>query len=158
MGNLLATFVEYWEQYQAHLAGALAPLTAEQLNLKAAPHLRSLGTIAAHIAAARAYWFHAVLGEGDAAFGAIRRLDERDTYSAGEVVDCLQSTWAVMRECMTRWTPAELAAESFPRTWRGQQYMHSREWVIWHLLEHDLHHGGELSLLLGMHGLAAPDV
>jgi uncharacterized damage-inducible protein DinB len=27
--------------------------------------------------------------------------------------------------------------------------------VVWHVMEHDLHHGGELSLTLGMHGMAA---
>ncbi len=32
----------------------------------------------------------------------------------------------------------------------------TRPWVIWHLIEHDLHHGGEVSLTLGTHGLAAP--
>ena len=34
----------------------------------------------------------------------------------------------------------------------------SRQWVIWHVIEHDLHHGGEVSLMLGTHGLAAPDL
>jgi uncharacterized damage-inducible protein DinB len=27
--------------------------------------------------------------------------------------------------------------------------------VVWHVLEHDLHHGGELSLTLGLHGIPA---
>jgi uncharacterized damage-inducible protein DinB len=27
--------------------------------------------------------------------------------------------------------------------------------VVWHVLEHDLHHGGEISLTLGMHGIDA---
>jgi hypothetical protein len=27
--------------------------------------------------------------------------------------------------------------------------------MIWHLIEHDLHHGGELSFTLGMHRLTA---
>jgi hypothetical protein len=30
----------------------------------------------------------------------------------------------------------------------------TRAWVTWHVLEHDLHHGGELALALGMQGLA----
>jgi hypothetical protein len=34
----------------------------------------------------------------------------------------------------------------------------SRRWVIWHLLEYDLHHDGELLLTLGMHGLPTPDI
>jgi hypothetical protein len=30
--------------------------------------------------------------------------------------------------------------------------------IIWHVIEHDRHHGGELSFSLGMHGLAALDI
>jgi hypothetical protein len=30
--------------------------------------------------------------------------------------------------------------------------------LICHVYELDLHHGGELSFSLGMHGLAAPDI
>jgi hypothetical protein len=28
---------------------------------------------------------------------------------------------------------------------KGWGYELSRQWVIWHVIEHDLHHGGELS-------------
>ena len=35
----------------------------------------------------------------------------------------------------------------------GEDQTYTRQWVIWHLIEHDLHHGGELSFTLGMHGL-----
>jgi uncharacterized damage-inducible protein DinB len=31
-------------------------------------------------------------------------------------------------------------------------------WVIWHVLEHEIHHRGEIYLMLGMMGLEAPDV
>jgi len=34
----------------------------------------------------------------------------------------------------------------------------SRSSAIYHLLEHDLHHGGEISLILGMNGLQGPDL
>jgi uncharacterized damage-inducible protein DinB len=34
----------------------------------------------------------------------------------------------------------------------------SRSWVIYHVMEHDLHHGGELSLTLGIHGLPSPNL
>ncbi len=37
-------------------------------------------------------------------------------------------------------------------------YYVSRSWIIYHVLEHDLHHGGEVSLTLGIHGLAAIDI
>jgi hypothetical protein len=30
--------------------------------------------------------------------------------------------------------------------------------VVWHVLEHDLRHGDEISLALGNHGLQTPDI
>ena len=38
----LTTFYASWKEYQDHIKSALAPLTAEQLELRAAPHLRSI--------------------------------------------------------------------------------------------------------------------
>ena len=43
----------------------------------------------------------------------------------------------------------------FPDEWESQVSEVSRSWVIYHVLEHDLRHGGELSLILGMHRLRA---
>ena len=31
-------------------------------------------------------------------------------------------------------------------------------WIIWHVLEHEIHHRGELSLMLGMMGREGLDV
>src|SRR5437763_16721728 len=59
----LTTFYTSWKAYQDHIKGALAPLTAEQLGLRAAPHLRSIGENALHIIGCRVYWFTVFLGE-----------------------------------------------------------------------------------------------
>jgi hypothetical protein len=42
--------------------------------------------------------------------------------------------------------------------WEGQIYTYTCGWVIWHVMEHDLHHGGEIAYSLAMHGLTAPDI
>jgi hypothetical protein len=59
----LTTFSRFWKAHQDHIEGALAPLTASQLALRAAPHLRSIGEQALHIVACRAHWFTDFLGE-----------------------------------------------------------------------------------------------
>jgi uncharacterized damage-inducible protein DinB len=59
----LTTFYTSWKAYQDHLKDALAPLTAEQLALRAAPGLRSIGENAAHIIGCRIGWFTSTLGE-----------------------------------------------------------------------------------------------
>ena len=31
-------------------------------------------------------------------------------------------------------------------------------WVVWHVLEHEIHHRGEIYLMVGLLGMEAPDV
>src|SRR5215510_2980796 len=50
-----------WDAYQEKIAGSVSPLTPEQLRLRVAPQLRSIGEIAAHIIALRVRWFTSVL-------------------------------------------------------------------------------------------------
>ena len=155
----LATFYSAWHTYQDHLIAALAPLNAEQLALRAAPQLRSIGEIATHMIGARARWIHLALGEGDEAFGELAMWDrpEMPVRSAAELVKELEATWLVMQSLLGRWTPEDMA-QVFERTRGGQTRRFTRAWVVWHLIEHDLHHGGEISLSLGMHGLTAPEI
>jgi len=155
----LQRFYESWAIYQDLLLKALAPLTPEQLALQAAPNLRSIGSIATHMLGARARWFYQLMGEGGAAFADMSAWDRegQPTRSAAELVQGLRATWQVMRACLDRWTPEDLAHVYQDPEWT-EPYPLSRQWVIWHLIEHDLHHGGEISLTLGMHGLPAPDI
>jgi uncharacterized damage-inducible protein DinB len=60
-------------------------------------------------------------------------------------------------DCLRRWTPDDLA-EEFTRERRSGTQTITRQWVIWHLMEHDLHHGGEISQILGSHGVPALDL
>lgn len=77
--------------------------------------------------------------------------------SKAELVQGLEATGQMIQAALARWVPTDLE-EVFYRTYQGQSYELSRHWAVWHTLEHDLHHGGELSLILGIHGLAAPDI
>ncbi len=153
----LTTFYTAWKEYQEHIKESLAPLTAEQLTLRAASDLRSIGENAAHIIGCRAGWFTEFLGEdGGADVLAFARWDEPGAPSrtAAELVQGLDGTWEFMADCLTRWSPADMQ-KTFPDDWDGKRVELSRAWVVWHVLEHDLHHGGEISLTFGMHGLQA---
>jgi uncharacterized damage-inducible protein DinB len=157
----LTTFYTSWKAYQDHIKESLAPLTAGQLALRAAPHLRSIGENALHIIACRAYWFTQFLGE---ACGEEMKVYARwneaalalgvPVPTAAEMAQALDHTWQFMADCLARWSPDEMR-QTFPDDWDGKVVHLSRAWVVWHVMEHDLHHGGELSLTLGMHGLRA---
>jgi uncharacterized damage-inducible protein DinB len=154
----LASVYKGWESYQQHLVTAIAALSPEQLTLQAAPHLRSLGEQVAHIIAVRARWLFLDLHEGGALLEPFTHWDGRHALPDGvsvrnavELVRGLQTTWQVLQEALDRWTITDLQ-EVFPPTFPGEESF-TRQFVLWHLIEHDLHHGGELSFVLGMHGL-----
>src|SRR5438105_4649236 len=157
----LTTFYSSWKEYQDHLKEAIAPLSTEQLALRAAPDLRSVGEIAAHIIGARVGWFNRFLGEraGDENISQLGLWDKSGTPAreATELVQGLDASWALMADALARWSSTDMQ-KTFKHDWRGDNYELSRSWVLWHILEHDLHHGGELSLTLGAHGLQAPDI
>jgi uncharacterized damage-inducible protein DinB len=156
----LDVFYENWKMYQELLKTAIAPLTADQLRLCPSPNHRPLWVNIAHIIAGRSLWFCTILGEGDETLRVMRTWDDdgQPERSAAELIAGLDATWALMADCLARWTPDDLV-QTFPRKRAdGTTIDRSRNWVIWHVLEHDLHHGGEVSLLLGINGLAAPDL
>ena len=153
----LTTFYTSWKEYQERIKESVAPLTAEQLALRAAPDLRSIGENAAHIIGCRAGWFTDFLGEdGGADVKAYTSWDDSGAHARTptELVLALDRTWQCMTDCLARWSPDDMQ-QTFPDDWDGKTVHLSRAWVVWHVLEHDLHHGGELSLTLGMHGLRA---
>lgn len=158
--STLAEIYKNWGAYQALLVKAVAPLTAEQLALSSAPHLRSVSSLAAHIIGTRAGWFNRLMGEGGPEVVALvgwGRVGTAAPTSAAELVAGLETTWQMIVAALARWTTADME-HVFTGERNGEAYTIARQWVIWHLIEHDLHHGGELSLTLGIHNLPAIDI
>lgn len=155
----MTTIYEGWYTYQDALLKALRPLQPDQLALRAALNLRSVDEIARHIIGARARWFYMLMGEGGDAFKAFGRWDRRGARarSVAELVSGLEATWQGMQAAIDRWTP-EQWQQTYPGEGDSEPEVITRQWVIWHLIEHDLYHGGEISLTLGMHGLRGVDL
>jgi hypothetical protein len=67
----LTRFYQGWDTYRAVLVQAIVPLTEEQLALRAAPSLRPVWLLAAHIIGSRVSSFQDSMGEGDPALAAL---------------------------------------------------------------------------------------
>ena len=162
----LSLFYKGWDVYQQRLVAAIAPLTAEQLALRSSPQNWSIGMIVTHIVAARVWWFYTKMGEGSADLAAFELWDHGvceegvdPLHSAAKLVDGLERTWQMIQNALAHLTSADLEQVIPIRSWNGEERPgRSRQWIIWHVLEHDIHHGGELSSILGAHGLAAVDL
>ncbi|GHO61935.1 hypothetical protein KSC_008270 [Ktedonobacter sp. SOSP1-52] len=159
--STLAPFYQGWDVYQQHLIKAIAPLTSEQLALRVAPHLRDIDTLVRHIIGARARWSYYVLQIGDERLRTIGEWDRptQPVRSAAELVSGLEITWQALQNALERWTPADLQEilRDVDEDTQDEETF-TRQWVIWHLIEHDMHHGGELSFALGVHQIPAIDL
>jgi uncharacterized damage-inducible protein DinB len=156
----LQTLYSGWSAYQASLVQAVAPLSPDQLTWKPAPQLRSAGAIALHIAEGRIGWFHQFMGEGDAELAelvAAGQPDETVATSAAGLVAWLERSWRLVDDCLARWTITDLD-RIYPHIYQGKRYAVPRQWVVSRIFEHDIHHGGELALTLGLQGLPVPDL
>jgi uncharacterized damage-inducible protein DinB len=84
----------------------------------------------------------------------------RPALESGELVAALDATWQLIADALACWTAVDLGHRfpppvSLSEDERGIYGERTREWIIWHVLEHDIHHGGELSVALGGYGLAS---
>ena len=164
--NSLMTVYEGWDGYQRAIRQAVAPLTKEQLDWRPAAHLRSVGELVRHIALGRVDWFLRMGAPGSRELaGQISDWDEdphgnryvmdsviTDTGQASELLKWLDLTWQMVDRTLNTWTVEDLK-QTYRHTWRGDTYEVSRQWTTWRVMAHDLHHGGELAVLLGMQGL-----
>ena len=141
---------ESWQDYQAALKRAIAPLSEEQMQRRLIPGLRTPGEIAEHIVFGRALHLHRTLGEGAAELTPLLRWDDADDppHTAAEILHGLDLTWRFITECLMRGSPTDVIPEADASIIQ----------TIWGLLDHDLPHAGELSLLLGADGLPGVEI
>lgn len=154
-----------WPQYAGRLRDAVKDLTAEQLAVRAGPDHGSIWQLAAHVAGSRAYWLCGVFeAPGAEATPFLEPLtgfgweDEPDHPRSGaELAWALDSTWAVVADCLARWSIEDLDRTA-ARIRDGVSQTHTRASVLDRLFSHDAFHAGEVSQLLGVHGLPPIDL
>ena len=159
----LITFYQGWGTYQRMLVDVIAPLSPEQLALPVSSPRWTVGRTVQHIVANRVWWFQLWLGQGSPDLASLLRWDpseggEPPVIDASELVAALKSSWEMIADALARWTPADLEQVIHPPAALSEEEQQAfgdapRGWIIWHVLEHEIHHGGEISLVLGQHGL-----
>lgn len=154
-----------WPQHARRLRDGVCGLTTEQLALRAGPGQDPIWALAAHVAGARVYWLCGVFGEPgaertpftDPASGLGWEDDPDHPRSSEELAWALDSSWAVVQATLERWTMDDLDRTA-SRDVGGTVQVHSRASMLGRLSTHDAFHAGEISQLLGLHGLPAIDL
>ncbi|HLK57340.1 MAG TPA: DinB family protein [Chthonomonadaceae bacterium] len=154
-----------WDGYQISLVNAITPLSREQLVYRPTQLERSVGDIAAHIAFGRIDWFHRMGAQGSAELVEQAApfwrpwgpVDSAVGESADEIVRWLNASWQMIENTLTQWTIDDLT-KTFLQPYGGKTYAIPRQWVIWRIMAHDIHHGGQLSILLAEQGIELPEL
>ncbi len=164
MDSLMTVF-SGWDGYQRSLVAAIAPLSQENLQYRQAPDQRSVGEIAAHVAFGRLDWFHRMGAAGTAElveqaapwWQPWQAINPAIAENKAEILHWLEASWQMIEANLRDWTVADLRW-SYRQPYGGKVYAVSRQWVIWRIMAHDIHHGGQLSVLLAAQGIELPEL
>lgn len=163
----LVQIFEGWDGYQKSLLHALTPLSEEQLSWRPAPDRRSLGELFRHLSLGRITWFSRVgvpdmevfarrvprwYEDGDGARHVVEEsVSSRD---ASVLIEWLVLSWKPIARALEEWTIDELF-HTYAHRFRGINYLVSRQWTLWRIMSHDIHHGGQIAMMLALQGIEA---
>jgi uncharacterized damage-inducible protein DinB len=142
----------HWAEVRQGLFQALDRLSDAQLEFVPREGLWSLGKVARHIADAEEGWFRYVVTREHREWPA--DSSPQDYPTVGSVKALLAEVHARTEAYLETVDAADLDRR-IEAPW-GEQV--SLRWIIWHVLEHEIHHRGEIFLMLGLLGMAAPDI
>lgn len=139
-----------WQEYQEALKRAVAPLTDEQLGRRLLPSHRTPGEIAEHIVFGRALHLSRTLGSDAAELASYQHWNDQGNppRTAAEIVQGLEATWRVIEDRLMRGSATDALVDEESEVLQ----------TIWGLLDHDLPHAGQLSLLLRAIGVPGVEV
>jgi uncharacterized damage-inducible protein DinB len=159
----VAAIFEGWQRTQATLMHRLPELGPQELQLRASPETWPVWAIVSHLAGARVYWLCGVFMEPGAETTPFQDPngdgweDHLDVpRQSDELIVAVESSWRIVESCLRRWTP-EALGDVFTRERAGEIQRHTRQSVLTRLVMHDAFHCGEVSSLLGAHGLGSMD-
>lgn len=146
------TLFAHWSDVRAGLVQALDKLTDAQLDFMPRAGLWSLRETVCHIAGTEEGWLrHIAANAGDwAEFG----YAASDYPTVAALKTLLADTHARTQADFAQ--EADVLLERVATLPWGPRV--TLEWVVWHVLEHEIHHRGEVYLMLGLMGMEAPDV
>ena len=148
----LSKMFDHWREVRSGLLAALDNFSDDELAFKPFASSWSAGQIMLHIAGSEEGWFRYVIE---------RKYEQWPPEYSLEVYPAVADIRALLSEVHVR-TEAYLGTLDLADL---ERIIHAPwgkgiplGWILWHVLEHEIHHRGELSLILGLLGREGLDV
>jgi uncharacterized damage-inducible protein DinB len=151
-GKKPSDLFSHWTRVQKGLLSTIDSINKDELEITPEGISRTVGRTMLHIADAEDGWFR---------YAVTKELDEWPTHYTLENYPNIAAIKRVLSEVHTR---TEHYLDSLVESDLDRIIETPWEediplgWIIWHVLEHEIHHRGELSLILGLLGREGLDV
>jgi uncharacterized damage-inducible protein DinB len=146
----IAELFSHWEEARGYLLQALDKFTDDELRFAPYPGAWSVGEVACHIAQVEEGWIH-----GDIRHAWQQEPDYR--WQDYPSVAAIKALLAQVHERTLEYLRTE-PVESLDRTIVLSEGETTVRWILWHVIEHEIHHRGEIFLMLGLLGKQGPDI
>ena len=142
---------KHWEQVRTDLYATIDMFNNDELIFTPFNGSWPVGQIMLHIADCEDNWLHGVV-QHEFIPWIVYNLADYPTKSA--IIELLENAHKRTMAFFENLDENDL--EKVFQTPNGESF--TLEWIIWHVLEHEIHHRGELSLALGLLGREGLDV
>lgn len=143
------------EDVRAQTRRIVADLTPAELYARLTPGAHQIGGLLLHIGETEWWWICAIAG-GEEITEEKRRLtfmeDTVETdfalkgLDAATCIDFLDRISGLARDTLMRFTDEDMDV-LIPYEADGQKYQSSLRWILHHVLEHEAHHRGQISMI-----------
>ncbi len=141
----------HWGQVRADLLNTIDMFHEHELRYQPFTGSWSVGQIMLHIAECEDNWLHGVVRHEFSPWMFYNFDDHPSKDAIKDMLDRAQIRTTALLENLN-----EDDLDQKYKTPDGNNYR--LRWIIWHVLEHEIHHRGELSLALGLLGREGLDV
>ena len=142
----------HWEQVHRDTLGTLDKFSSHEISFVPFKGAWSVAQIALHIADAEDGWFRFVVQRAVPDWPPEHNAKD---YPTTALIKALLTEVHVRTAAYLDILGVSDLARRIDLPWGGNT---SLDWIIWHVLEHEIHHRGELSLILGLLGREGLDV
>jgi len=147
----LSESFSHWNQVHADTLAVLDKFTEDELAYVAYPGGMTVGRITLHIADAKDGWFHCIFTGERSEWPEDYTLENYPNKTA--IAALLTEIHTKIFDRLEGLSEADLDTQ-VDSPWGT----FSLRFILWHILEHEIHHRGEISLILGLLGRAGLDV
>ncbi|HTX79266.1 MAG TPA: DinB family protein [Longilinea sp.] len=137
-------FFRHWKQTRQQLYAMIDRFQEGELTYQPFPTWWTAGQIMLHVAESEDYWVRCVI---------LKEIDISPKYALADyptkdkIKGKLEESHGRTEKFLTGLEEADLQ-----KALKYEGDSHTLYWIIWHMIEHEIHHRGELSLILGMLG------